>query len=283
MNEFVTFFTNTLSLAVPLVLAGFGGLLSERSGVMNIALEGKLLVGACAAAVVGALTGNPYLGMAAALVASTVLSLAHAELTQRYRMDHIVAGMALNLIAIGATNYVSKLEQFSQTLSGVVRVPQAVLASIILVLIAVVMAVILRGRGGLHLWAVGEDPVKARLVGLNPVAIRYLALLGTGLFCGLGGTWIMANASGFTDGMTAGRGFIALAALVLVGWRPLPLLAACLVFGAVQSLQLVFQGVPIMGTVWPSEVWAAMPYAVTLLALAGFAGSTKPPAGLGVQ
>jgi simple sugar transport system permease protein len=83
--------------------------------------------------------------------------------------------------------------------------------------------------------------------------------------------------------MTAGRGFIALAALVLVGWRPLPLLAACLVFGAVQSLQLVFQGVPIMGTVWPSEVWAAMPYAVTLLALAGFAGSTKPPAGLGVQ
>ncbi|HXH59986.1 MAG TPA: hypothetical protein VNI20_01365, partial [Fimbriimonadaceae bacterium] len=137
-------------------------------------------------------------------------------------------------------------------------------------------------RGGLRLFAVGNDPEKSRQMGLNPVRIRYVALIGTGVLAGLSGTLILSNAQSFTDGITAGRGFIALAALILGGWKPWPTLGACLLFGLFSALQLQLQGSVVFGFVIPSEAWAALPYLVTIVALAGFLGRSKAPSGLGI-
>jgi simple sugar transport system permease protein len=138
-----------------------------------------------------------------------------------------------------------------------------------------------RTRGGLRLLAVGNDPDKSRQMGVDPVKVRYLALIGTGVLAGLGGVLILSNAQSFSDNMVAGRGFIALAALILGGWRPWPTLAACLLFGAFFALQLQLKGTPILGADVPTAAWTALPYAVTIIALAGFLGRSKAPSGLG--
>ncbi len=270
-----------ITLSVPLVLAALGGLTSERAGVMNIGLEGKLLAAACATAVVAVQSGNAVLGLLAGVAAAVVLSLTHAVLTQSFRLDHIISGMALNALALGGTNVVAKavIDQ-ERSLEGA-YLPVGFYWAAAAVAVVAVAVYLARVRGGQWLLAVGNDPDKSRQMGLDPVRVRYGALVATGVLCGLGGALIASNAGSFTDGMTAGRGFIALAALILGGWRPLPTLLACLVFGGVEAAQLQLQGTPVFGAQLPSEFWGALPYLATLVAMVGLLGKTKAPAGLG--
>jgi len=271
---------NTVTLSSPLVLAALGGLCSERSGVINIALEGLMLTAACVTAIVGVVTGSALLGLAAGVGAAIVMSLLHALLTQAFSIDHIVSGMAINALAIGGTNFLAKsLADVSQERAPAFDVKLYwVLAIVAVVWIAFYLG---RTRGGLHLMAVGNDPDKSRQMGLDPVKVRYLALIGTGVLAGLAGALILSNAQSFSDGMTGGRGFIALAALILGGWRPWHALGACVLFGLFSALQIQLQGQPIFGLDIPSDAWTALPYLVTIIALAGFLGRNRPPSGLG--
>lgn len=270
----------TLALSTPLILAALGGYTSERSGVINIGLEGMMLAAACASAVMGYQFG-PVAGLAGGLLAAIVMSLLHWLTTQVYRIDHVVSGMAINCLAAGGTNFV--FEKFSErhTIGKMPALPVEVYYGAA-VLVPFLMALYVRhSRGGLRLLAVGSDPDKARLMGVAPVRVRFFGLLMTGVFTGLAGTQLATYTGGFTDNMTAGRGYIALAALILGGWRPVPALLACIAFGFFSALRLQLEGTAPLGIELPPEAWAALPYVVTVIALAGLLGKRRTPAGLG--
>lgn len=274
------FVQTALILSAPLVLASMGGLTSERSGVMNIALEGKMLASACVTFIVAVATGNALFGIAAGICAATALALLHAVLTQTYRVDHIVSGMAINALSIGGTKFLA--EKYGATKSGgfvTITVWSYVVMGVMIV--AALWLFLARFKGGLRLLAVGNDPEKCRQNGVEPIPIRFRALMTTGLCCGLAGSLIVTNAGQFNDGMTAGKGFIALAALILGGWRPVPTLITCLAFGFIEALQLLFQGGSAMGAHVPSEVYTAFPYVATLVALTLMRSSSNVPKGLG--
>lgn len=274
-------FASTVTLSAPLVLAAMGGLTSERSGVMNIALEGTMLTSACTAAYIGAQSQNPLVGLLAGLLAATLMMVLHAVLTQAFSIDQIISGMAINALAAGATSFVNKALITPDQSSRPVFFPVQVYWVLALLAVAWLTVYLWKTRGGLRLLAVGNDPDKSRQMGLDPVKVRYLALIGTGLLCGLGGALIVSNAGSFTDGMTAGRGFIALAALIIGGWKPLRTLVACVGFGLIEAVQLHLQGTKLAGADIPTEFWTALPYLVTLIALAGLLGKNRAPAGLG--
>ncbi|MCH7904566.1 MAG: ABC transporter permease [Armatimonadetes bacterium] len=275
----VVLLVSTITLSAPLVLAALGGLFSERSGVINIALEGTMLTSACITALVGVQTGSAALGLGAGVGSAVLMSLLHALLTQAYNIDHIVSGMGINALALGGTSFLSKTlpELSEKTTAFSVNVYWwiAILA------VPLIAAYLRKTRGGNHLTAVGNDPNKSRQMGLDPVKIRYLALIATGVLAGLGGALLVSNAGSFTDHMTAGKGYIALAALILGGWKPWRTLGACVLFGAFAALQILLQGEAIFGANLPAEFWNALPYLVTVVALAGFLGRNKAPAGLG--
>ncbi len=269
----------TAARAAPLALAALGGYTSERAGVINIGLEGKMLTAACLTAVIGARTGNAMLGLAAGIAAAICLSLFHWLATQTFRVDHVISGMAINAIAFGGVNTIAaKFLDPGATPPRLPDPPFLILAFGLPILVAYGVS---RTRAGLRLQAVGSDPEKARLVGLNPVWVRFGGLVLTGVFTGLSGALIFNGVGNLTDTMTAGRGYIALAALILGGWRPIPALLACLLFGFLEALQLVLQGTSIGGVQIPTEAWNALPYLATVVALAGFVGKTRAPAGLG--
>ncbi len=280
MNEFITLLGGTLTLSAPLILAAMGGLVSERSGIINIALEGKMLIAAVAVWLIGAKTGNPYLGLAAGVGAASLFSLIHWLLTQKYAFDHIVSGMAVNALAFGGSNFLDK------RYTDPSQVSFAKFDSWLYWIVAIGLPICLwlylrRTRGGLRLMAVGNDPEKSRQMGVFPLRIRLVSLLATGVFCGVAGSLIVSNAGSFNDGMTSGKGFIALAALIVGGWRPIPALIACLLFGMLQQVQIQFQGEAIAGVMVPNWVWLSLPYFATIVALAGFLGRDRTPKGLG--
>lgn len=272
--------TSTIVLSAPLILAALGGLCSERSGVINIGLEGKMLAAACATGMVSQSTDNAILGLATGLFTAIVLAYFHALFTQTYKIDHIISGMGINALAGGATSLISKT---FPDLASKEMAALNVAAYWIFAWTAVVGVwwYIHNTKGGLRLLAVGNDPDKSRQMGVNPVKIRYQALVWTGIFCGLGGALIVTNAGSFSENMTAGRGYIALAALIIGGWRAPQALLACALFGFFQSLQLNLQGTTVLQTRIPPEFWQALPYLVTILALAGMLGKNRAPAGLG--
>ena len=263
----------TLFFTTPLALAAMGGFASERSGVVNIGLEGLMLTAACACALAAERLGAPG-ALALALALSVVLSLLHWLATQVYRVDHVISGMVVNLLAAGATNFAVGLSGAGS--SAVAHLPLSFYEALALVLPFAIWAYVRRTRAGLRLLATGADPDKARLAGIVPQRVRFFALVATGVLAGLGGCSLLAYTPIFTDNMTVGRGYIALAALVVGGWRPLPTLAACLAFGFFGALNVQFNGVAL-----PSQFWAALPYLATLIALGGFLGRGKAPAGLG--
>lgn len=273
--------TGAATLGAPLILAAMGGLTSERGGVMNIALEGKMLAAACLTALVGASTRNAALGLAAGLSAAILLSLLHLLLTQTYRIDHIVSGMAINFLAIGGTSFLFRRFVDPDASGEIPQLPLIAYYALSLAVPLILAWLLARSAPGLRLIAVGNDPEKSRQMGVDPIAVRRTALLATGLLTGLSGALIVTNAGRFTENMTSGRGFIALAALILGGWRPIPATLACLVFGLFEALQLQLQGSTLFGANIPSQAWNALPYIVTLIALAGFLGKSRPPAGLG--
>jgi general nucleoside transport system permease protein len=201
-------------------------------------------------------------------------------MTQTYRIDHIISGMAINAIAFGASNFLDR--KFLSAASGAVPVlPVSLYYAAAFALPVALGLYLAKTRGGLRLLAVGQDPDKSRQMGLSPIGVRFGGLLATGVFCGLAGALVVSQATRFVDNMTSGRGFIALAALILGAWRPIPAALACFAFGAFQALQIQLQGTELMGARIPPEVWQSLPYAVTVVALAGLLGRSRAPSGLG--
>lgn len=289
----VTILLSTIALAGPLILAALGGFASERSGVINLALEGKMLVAACVTSLTSVALNNGFLGVLCGIAAAILLSLLHWLLTQKFSLDHIISGMALNALAMGGTNFLNQAFTDNSRNEAVPILPSLTIelgaAGRFTVSIYMVLAFLLpfltyiyvrRTRAGLRLFAVGNDPDKARLMGVRPLKVRFVALIATGVFTGLGGAMILSNVGRFTNDMTAGRGYIALAALILGGWRPIPAFVACLLFALFEAIQIQFQGTGLLGAKIPSEAWQALPYLVTVIALAGFLGRSRAPQGL---
>lgn len=272
---------STVTLASPLVLAALGGYVSERGGIVNIALEGKMLMSCCLTAIVGLATQSALLGLAAGICAAVAMAWLHWLLTQSFRVDAVVSGMAINAIALGATNFLDKRFTDPTHVGEMPRFPIGGYQLLAFVAPFALAYLVRRTKPGLRLMASGSDPDKARQMGVEPIRVRFGAQTLTGIFCGVSGAMIVTNAGRFVDGMTAGRGFIALAALVLSGWRPVVALVACVGFGFAEALQLMLQGTDLMGAKIPSEAWSALPYLATILALAGFAGRSRAPEGLG--
>ncbi|MFM9873975.1 MAG: ABC transporter permease [Fimbriimonadaceae bacterium] len=278
-NIAVTLILSTLAYSTPLILGALAGLFSERSGVINIGLEGKMLAAACATAFMGQASGNPLIGLFAGILTATVLAALHWILTQVYQIDHIISGMGINSLALGGTSLIAKtyLEISDKEMP---TFPVGIYYAAAWVAATLVWYFLKSTRPGLRLFAVGNDPDKSRQMGLKPLKIRFHALMTTGILTGLAGALIATNAGKFSEDMTSGRGYIALAALILGGWKPWPTLAAAIAFGFFGSLQLILQG---QNASIPGEFWQSLPYLITLIALAGIVGKNRAPSGLGQQ
>ncbi|HEY2065756.1 MAG TPA: ABC transporter permease [Gemmatimonadaceae bacterium] len=286
----LAFLAQTLRIAIPYLLAAAGGVISERAGLIGLTLEGYMLGGAFAAAVGSYFAGAPWIGVLAALAGGALLALLYAVSTIRFRADQVVVGIAINLLAIGLTRFFLRL--FFDSSSNSPRVPgfQATgtgtgfgaLAQNPLVWIGVLMIpatawVLYRTPFGLRIRAVGEHPVAAASVGVPVARVRYLAAIVSGMLAGLGGAYLALDQHQFTDGMTAGRGFIALAATIFGRWDPMRAGLACLLFAAAETLQIRLQGSQAI----PSQFVEMIPYVLTIIALAGVVGRAIPPAALG--
>jgi ABC-type uncharacterized transport system permease subunit len=267
----------TVRMATPLVLAALGGLYAERSGVMNIALEGLMLAGAFSAAVATHYAGSPWLGLLAALAAGGAVALLLAVASIRLGADPIVSGMAINILFLGLPPLLSGA--LFDTTGATPPLPRSALLPLppmlaACALVPITAYVLRRTRFGLRLRAAGENPRAAAAAGIDVGRVRYLAVTLSGLLAGLAGAYLaIGQSSLFTRNMTAGRGFIALAALVFGGWQPGRTLAACLLFGFAEAVAIQLSGVPHV----PVQLIQTIPYVLTLVVLAGFVGRSRPP------
>ena len=287
MLDFFSFdlLTATLRFAAPLIFAAMGGLLSERAGVMNIALEGLMLVGAFSAAAGTYYTEQPFLGLLIGMAAATGTAVIHAVWCITLRGDQIVAGTAINLLGIGIPAFL--LQRIWGTPGGspqVERLPSIgsglnVLVPVAFILVPIVHYFLYYTRAGLRIQAAGEHPRAAESVGINVVGYRYACVLASGALAGLGGAYLaIGDLSRFTNGMAAGRGFIALAAVIFGNWTPFGTLGATLLFGGAQATRVQVQAI---GVDVSAELIGALPYLLTLVAITGLVRRSRPPAGLG--
>lgn len=272
---------STVRLATPLLLAALGGLFSERAGVINIALEGLMLAGAFTAATVTHFSGSPWIGLAAAIAAGMAVALVHAVACIRFGADQVVSGTAINILFLGVPALLSGA-LFDST-GATPQVPQSQLLPLVPIVLAfafvpAVWYVLQRTRFGLRLRAVGENPEAADTAGIPVARVRYAAVLLSGALAAIGGAYLsIGQSSLFTRNMTAGRGFIALAALIFGKWRPVQTMLACLLFGFAEAVSIQMQGVaPI-----PVQFIQIIPYVLTLVVLAGFIGHSRAPRALG--
>lgn len=273
---------STIRLATPLLLASLGGLWSERSGVINIALEGLLLAGAFTAAVVTHFLHNPWLGLTAAILAGMATALVHAFVCITCKADQVVSGMAINILFLGLPALLSGA--FFDSTGATPQIPKDQLLPIAPIVMAFALVpvtwyVLNRTRFGLRLRAVGENPEAADTAGIRVEAIRYAGVILSGAFAAIGGAYLsIGQSSLFTRNMSAGRGFIALAALIFGKWRPVQTMLACLLFGLAEAVTIQMQGV----TPIPVEFIQMIPYVLTIVVLAGFIGLSRPPRALGL-
>jgi len=304
----------TLRVSTPLILASMAGLFSERSGIVDISLEGKMLASAFAAGSVAAVTGSAWLALIAGMVVGIALALVHGFACITHRGNQVVSGLAINILASGLT-VVLGIAWFSQggqtpTLSEnarfmPIKLPFAeaareipgigrfyhdvmsghnMLVYVAFLVVAATWWVVYRTRFGLRLRAVGENPLAVDTAGLSVSRIRYSAVAICGALSGIAGTYLsVAQNASFVREMTAGQGYIALAALIFGKWRPLPALLACLMFGFLDAAAIRLQGVvlPIIGEV-PVQAIQALPYVLTVVLLAGFIGRAIAPKAVGV-
>ena len=307
-------FAAALRLSTPLILCAMAGLLSERSGIVDIGLEGKMLAAAFAAAAVAAVTGSAWLALACGIVTATVMALLHGYACITQRGNQVVSGVAINLLASGLTVVLGSywFQQGGQTpmltnlgrfrpleLPGVdllngVPILGAIYRDLIsgysLIVYIALLAVpathwlVNKTRFGLRLRAVGEYPQAVDTAGVSVAWLRYRAVLLCGLLTGIAGTYVsIAQNAGFSRDMTAGQGFIALAAMIFGKWRPYPALGACLLFGLLDAVAIRLQGVRIAGIgEVPVQLIQALPYALTVLLLAGFIGKAVAPKASGI-
>ncbi|MBC00017.1 MAG: sugar ABC transporter permease [Rhodobacteraceae bacterium] len=300
---------STVRLSTPLLLAALAGLYSERSGVFDIGLEGKMLGAAFAAGAAAAVTGSAWIGLGAGIAVSIALALVHGFACITNRGNQIVSGVAINFLAIGLTALLGQdwFRQGGRTppVTGDARFETLVLPFAdalrevpviggiysellsghnILVYIAFLAVpftwwVLFRTRFGLRLRAVGENPAAVDTAGISVTWLRYRAVICTGILCGIAGAYLsVAQSAGFIKDMTAGKGFIALAALIFAKWKPVPVMFACLLFGFLDAVAIRLQGqqVPGIGEV-PVQAIQALPYILTVVLLAGFIGRAVPP------
>jgi general nucleoside transport system permease protein len=300
---------SSLRLATPLLLACLAGLYSERAGIFDIGLEGKMLGAAFAAGAVAAVTGSAWIGLLAGMAISCVLSAIHGLASITFRGNQIISGVAINFLASGMTalvgqnwfglggqtpqltgagRFLAVNLPFAEALRGVpvlgplyadVISGHNILVYVALAMVPLTAWVLFRTRFGLRLRAVGENPSAVDTAGVSVVRMRYAAVMLCGLLCGIAGAYLSTGMSaGFIRDMTAGKGFIALAALIFAKWRPWPALGACLLFGFLEAIGIRYQDVriPNVGTV-PVQFMQALPYILTVVILAGFVGKAIPP------
>ncbi len=313
-NFFVQVLDSTVRLSIPLLFACLAGLFSERAGVFDIGLEGKMLAAAFAGGALAAVYGSAWYGLAGAILVSTGLALLHGFASITNRGNQIVSGVAINFIAAGSTIILGQawFGQGGRTPSltpdlrfTAVTLPFAdqvrdvpfigyfyyelisghsILVYIAFFMVAFTWWVLYRTRFGLRLRAVGENPAAVDTAGISVTWLRYRAVMCTGVLCGFAGAYLsMAIGAGFVKDMTAGRGFIALAALIFAKWRPVPAMFACLLFGFLDAMSIRLQGTPLpmVGRV-PAQFLQALPYVLTVVLLAGFIGRAIPPRAGGV-
>jgi len=306
---FLQILDTTIRLATPLLLACLAGLYSERAGVFDIGLEGKMLMAAMGAGAVAALTGSVWLGLLAAIAGSLVFALLHGLASITFRGNQLISGVALNFVASGITVLVAQdlfgqggrtppltgdarfnpiTLPFAEALAGVPVIgplyAEVISGHTLLVYVAIALVgatwwLLYRTRFGLRLRAVGENPASVDTAGVSVRRLRYTAVLITGVLCGLAGAYMATGLqAGFGREMTAGRGYIALAALIFAKWRPVQALWATMLFGFFQALALrpdVVQNT--LGVKIPGSALDALPYVLTVIVLAGLVGKAIPP------
>ncbi|AXE31809.1 sugar ABC transporter permease [Chromobacterium phragmitis] len=315
MEMFFSLLDSTVRVATPLVLAALAGMFSERSGVVDISLEGKMLAAAFASAAAAYVTHNPWIGLLAGMMAAVSLAMVHAFVSVTYNGNQLISGMAINTIASGITPVLAlawfqqggntpqlpdegRFHEIALPFADALRdVPVVGLVysklisghSILVyitafIVIPLVAWVLYRTRFGLRLRAVGENPHAADTAGISVARVRYTALFWGGMLCGMAGTYLSVYQTGsFIKEMTAGKGFLALAALIFGKWRPVPAVIGCLLFAFADAIQIRLEGValPVVGQI-PSQAIAVIPYVLTVLLLAGFVGRALAPKAIGV-
>ncbi|CAN7147559.1 ABC transporter permease [Pararhizobium sp. LjRoot235] len=313
-HTIVAILESTIRVSVPLIFAALAGLFTERAGVFDIGLEGKMLGAAFAAGAVAAVTGSVLMGLLAAILISVLLSLLHGYASITQRGSQIVSGVAINFVVAGSTVILGEawFRQGGRTpaLGGDARfqtvtfpfadavkdVPifgpiysnllsgHFILTYIAFLLVPFSWWVLYRTRFGLRLRAVGENPGAVDTAGISVIWLRYRAVICCGILCGFAGAYLsLAMSAGFVKGMTAGKGYIALAALIFAKWRPFNIMMACLLFGFLDALAIRLQGnpLPFIGQV-PVQLMQALPYILTVILLAGFIGKAIPPKAGGI-
>jgi general nucleoside transport system permease protein len=315
--EFLALIPETLAsairLSIPLIFACLAGLWSERSGIVDIGLEGKLLAGAFAAATAAYVFHSPWAGLLCALIVSVAMALIHGYASITQGGNQVVSGVAINMLAAGLalvlgntwfreggrTPALDTSERFMpvvfpgyQTLRGEPLIGwlyqivsnHSLLAYAAFAAVPLTAWALAKTRFGLRLRAVGENPQAVDTAGISVAALRYRAVIITGLLCGLGGTYLaISQSAGFIKDMSAGKGFIALAALIFANWRAFPALGACLLFGFLDAIAIRLQGVNLAGIgEVPVQAVQALPYVLTVILLAGFIGKSVPPKASGI-
>lgn len=290
----LAFLVQTLRIAIPYLFAASGGVLSERSGIIALTLEGWMLTGAFTAVIGTHYTGSPWIGLVCGVAGGVLAAALHAVACIRYRADQVVVGIAINLLAVGITRFFLRLAFDSSSNSPRVagfdiaagnESPETLvflsLANPLVPLgvfsLVFVWWLLYRTPFGLRLRAVGEKPEAAASLGVGVNRVRWIAVLGAGALASMGGAYLALEQHQFTDSMTAGRGFIALAAVIFGKWEPKRVAVACLLFAAAETLQIQLQGLQLI----PSQFVEMIPYILTIVAVAGVVGRATPPSALG--
>ncbi|RII38534.1 ABC transporter permease [Pseudooceanicola sediminis] len=307
LNTLLQVLDSTVRLGTPLLLMCLAGLFSERAGIVDIGLEGKALVAAFFSASIAYTTGLVWIGLLAGIAASMVLSMIHGIASITFRGNQLISGVALNFLASGLTVLIAQdwFGQGGRTPSlGDVRFPaltlpfadalrsvpvigpiyydlisgHSILVYVAFLCVPLTWWVLYRTRFGLRLRAVGENPAAVDTAGISVVRLRFSAIVIAGVLCGLAGSYLAtALQAGFVKEMTAGRGYIALAALIFAKWRPWYALSATMLFGLLQAVALRYQNIDLGGVVIPVQFMNALPYILTIVILAGFVGAANPP------
>lgn len=303
MDFIVELLSATVRLATPIALAAMGATVCERSGIVNIAMEGLMIIGAFFAVAITLVTGNPWIGLIFGIVSGGIFSLLHAWSTVTLHINHTVSGAIVNILAFGITRYLMILfyghpgttDAVPRTLSdmdfaipllskipliGPVLFDQT--PTVYLMYLCVILTTLLlsRTKVGLHIRAAGEHPMALETMGISVKKIRYIGVLYSGLLCGLAGSFLAIEyGRSFSEGMTGGRGFIALAANVSGGWTAIGSFIAALFFGFIDALQIKLDVFDLFDI--PAELFHMLPYAATVLAVAGLVKKSRPPADSG--